>query len=150
MRLRISLVFVSCEATMPLIGMTVGQTVGKAIGSRADYLAGAALATLGAYLLLDTDETDNATLLARAHGLAVIGLGLSISLDELAIGFGAGLLRLPLLWAILLLAAQALLAVQIGLRVGARLSEQRREQAERLAGLALVLLGVAFLAERVF
>ncbi|MDX6539508.1 MAG: manganese efflux pump family protein, partial [Gaiellales bacterium] len=142
MRLRVSLVFMGCEAAMPLIGIAIGQAVGEAIGSRADYLAGAALAALGAYLLLANDDDDNAALLARAHGLAVIGLGISVSLDELAIGFGAGLLHLPLVWAILLLATQSLLAVQIGLRVGARLSAHHREQAERLAGVALLLLGV--------
>jgi putative Mn2+ efflux pump MntP len=148
-RLRVSLVFVTCEAAMPLIGIAIGRAVGQAIGSRADYLAGAALAALGAYLLLFEEDADNAAVLARAHGLALIGLGISVSLDELAIGFGAGLLHLPLLWAILLLAAQSLLAVQLGLRVGAGLSERGREQAERLAGTALVLLGVIVLAEQI-
>ena len=33
---------------------------------------------------------------ARARGLAVLALGLSISIDELAIGFSVGRLRLPL------------------------------------------------------
>ena len=149
MRLRVCLVFVGLEAAMPLLGIAGGQAVGHAVGTRADYLAGAGLLALGLYLLLADDEGESASVLARAHGIAVIGLGISISLDELAIGFSAGLLHLPLLWAVILIAAQALAAVQLGLRVGDRLSEHYREQAERLAGVALLLLGVILLAERI-
>ena len=69
-------------------------------------------------------------------------LGLSISLDELAIGFGVGLLRLPLLLLIALIAIQAFLAAQLGMRLGSRLAENARWAAERLAG-ALLLLAAA-------
>jgi manganese efflux pump family protein len=150
-RLRVSLVFVGFEAAMPLVGIGVGQAIGHAVGSLADYLASAALLALGAFLLFGDadDETDAAAMLARARGLAVIGLGISISLDELAIGFSIGLLRLPLAWAIGLIAAQALLAAQLGLRLGARLGKHLRERAERIAGLALIVLGVIFLTERI-
>lgn len=74
---------------------------------------------------------------------------MSISLDERAIGFSVGLLHLPLAWAIVLIGSQALLAAQLGLRFGARLGERVRERAERAAGLALVALGIVFLAERI-
>jgi putative Mn2+ efflux pump MntP len=150
-RLRVSLVLVGFEAAMPLVGIGVGQAIGQTVGFLADYVASAALLGLGAYLLFGDgdDETDTAGTLARARGLAVIGLGISISLDELAIGFSIGLLRLPLGWAIGLIAAQALLAAQLGLRLGTRLGEHLRERAERFAGLALIALGVTFLAERI-
>jgi putative Mn2+ efflux pump MntP len=149
-RLRVSLVLAAFEAAMPLVGIGAGQAIGRALGSLADYLAGAALLALGAYLLLaHDDDARTAARLTHAHGLAVIGLGVSISLDELAIGFSAGLLHLPLAWAIVLIAAQALLAAQLGLRFGARLGEQIRERTEWIAGLALIALGIAFLAARV-
>jgi hypothetical protein len=47
-----------------------------------------------------------------------------------------------------LIGAQAFLVAQLGLRLGARLNERAREGAERLAGLALLGLGVLFLVER--
>jgi putative Mn2+ efflux pump MntP len=150
-RLTMSLVFVGFEALMPLAGIGAGHAVGRAVGSFGDYLASATLLALGAFLLIGGggEEAETAAMLARAHGLAVIGLGVSISLDELAIGFGIGLLHLPLAWAIILIAAQALLAAQLGLRLGTKLGEHIRERAERFAGVALIALGIAFVAARI-
>jgi putative Mn2+ efflux pump MntP len=96
-----------------------------------------ALIALGVYLLAadEHDETARARTLARTHGLAVVGLGLSISLDELAIGFSIGVVHLPLAPAIALIAAQAFVAAQFGMRLGSQLSERAREGAERAAGI---------------
>jgi putative Mn2+ efflux pump MntP len=86
---------------------------------------------------------------ARVHGLAVIGLGLSISLDELAIGFTIGLLGLPIVLIVILIGLQAFIAAQLGHRLGARLGERVAEGAEKLAGIALVALGAALLVQQV-
>ena len=51
MRRRVSLVFVGFETAMPLLGIAIGKAVRDALGGRADYLAGAALMTLGVYLM---------------------------------------------------------------------------------------------------
>jgi manganese efflux pump family protein len=80
--------------------------------------------------------------------VAAIVFGLSISIDELAIGFTLGLLRVPVVVAIVVVAAQAFGLAQLGLRLGGRLNERARESAERLAGLALTALGVTLLAEK--
>ena len=148
-RLRVSLLFALFEGTMPLVGFLIGAGVGGAIGGRADYIAGGLLIALGGYMLWPRDESDElakAAMLARTHGLAVIGLGIGISLDELAIGFSVGLLRLSIILAAIIIGAQAFVAAQIGVRLGARLGEQIRERAEQLAGLVLLALGVVFLA----
>ena len=70
-------------------------------------------------------------------------LGLSISLDELAIGFGLGLLHLPTLAALGLIGrAQAFLVAQLGLRLERRVGETVREGAETLAGVGLIAIGI--------
>ena len=75
-------------------------------------------------------------------------LGLSISLDELAIGFTLGLLGLPVGLVIALIAVQAFLFTQLGLRLGHRLGSGFGEAAERIAGVALSALAIALLTEK--
>ncbi len=149
-RLRLSLIMASFEALMPLVGLVIGAALGTALGASAEYVASAALVTIGAYLILsDDDEAHSVATLATLRGSALLALGFAISLDELAIGFSLGLLDLPIAWTIALLAVQAFVAAQIGLALGARLGERVREAAERTAGTALLVLGLVFFAEAI-
>lgn len=78
---------------------------------------------------------------------STVVLGLSVSLDELAVGFTLGLLRLPTLLVVVPIGVQAFVLSQLGLRLGARVGSDVREGAERLAGLGLIALGLG-LADR--
>ncbi len=149
-RLRVSALFTFFEATMPLVGLALGAPLGQAIGKAADYVAIGVLLAFGLYTLLGSDQREERTLarFAEVRGPGALLLGLSISLDELAIGFTLGLLRLPVALVIVLIAVQAFLATQLGLRLGSRLSDRLRELAERLAGLALTTLALVLLAQK--
>jgi putative Mn2+ efflux pump MntP len=149
-RRRVSLVFTAFETGMPLIGLALGAPLGRAVGSAADFIAVAVLIAFGLYTLLGSEAGEERALAAFAdpRGAAVLLLGVSISLDELAIGFTLGLLRLPVVPVIVLIAVQALAVTQLGLRLGGRLGEHRREMAERLAGVALTGLALVLLAEK--
>jgi putative Mn2+ efflux pump MntP len=148
-RWRISAIFVIFEAGMPLIGLGIGAPLAHAIGGVADYLAAAALISVGAWMLLAReDDEGKAQQLLSKRGVAVISLGLAISTDELAIGFSLGLTRLPVVAVILAIAIQALLASQLGLALGGRIGERWREAAERLAGLALAALGIFLVIDK--
>jgi manganese efflux pump family protein len=149
-RLRISLVFMVFEGGMPLAGLGLGSALAHGIGHIADYLAAAAVTGIGLWMLLshDEDEESKAARITTSRGLALLGLGISISLDELAIGFSIGLTRLPVVIVIIAIAVQAFLAAQLGLATGARIAERWRERAERLAGIALTLLGIYLIVER--
>jgi putative Mn2+ efflux pump MntP len=149
-RLRVTALFTAFEMGMPLVGLVLGQALGAVLGRLAEYGAIALLAALGVYLLWPKDEEgveERLQQLARAHGVAAIGLGLSISLDELAIGFTLGLLHQPLALVVVLMGAQALIVTQLGLRLGRRVGERVREGAERLAGGILLALAVVVLVE---
>jgi len=149
-RLRISLVFVIFEGGMPLIGLALGSALARGIGHIADYLAAAAVIGIGIWMVLarDEDEEDKAGRIMTSRGLALVGLGISISLDELAIGFGIGLVRLPVGAVIAAIALQAFVAAQLGLAIGAKIAERWRERAERAAGIALILLGAYLIAQQ--
>jgi putative Mn2+ efflux pump MntP len=150
-RLKASLLMSSFEMAMPIVGLLLGRGLGAAIGGVAGYIAAAALGTLGLWMLLSDDEaeTENVGALSRRSGLALLGLGIGISLDELAIGFTIGLLQLSIVLAVILIGLQAFLLAQLGLRLGARLGEAVREWAERLAGLALLGLAVLVIVEKI-
>jgi manganese efflux pump family protein len=97
-------------------------------------------------MLVEGDEdAEKRPLLGRSL-VATIALGLSVSLDELAIGFTLGLLRVPLIPVIVLIAAMAFLASQAGLRLGARIGKEIAERAETVAGVALALIATGLLA----
>ena len=133
---------------MPLIGLAVGGGLARVIGAAADYVAAAAVIALGAWMLLGPEDDEAAARLASAGGPAVIALGLSISLDELAIGFSLGLTRLPVAPVIVAIAIQAVVASQLGLALGKVISERFREHAEQAAGIALIALGGYLIVER--
>jgi putative Mn2+ efflux pump MntP len=148
-RLRASLVMAGFEAAMPIVGLFAGRGVGAAAGRVGDYVAAGVLFALGAWMLLgDEDGAETAARLGRGGLVALAGLGLAVSLDELAMGFSIGLLHRSIALAVLLIAAQAFVVAQLGLRLGARVGARGRDWAERLAAVAVIGLGALVLAER--
>ena len=152
-RLRVALVFTAFEAGMPIAGMLIGRAAGAFLGAWAGY-GGIAFVFLAGALLLrpgqkEGDETRRLGLLAHARGLAILDLGLSISIDELTIGLSAGLLGLSILLTVVWIGVQAFVAAQIGLRLGASLGEKFRERAEWVAGVALILVALVLLVLRI-
>ena len=149
-RLRVSLLMSSFEMAMPVVGLLVGRALGAIVGGAADYVAIAVLGLLGIWMLRSDDDTEGERVgaLVSGHGLALLALGLSISLDELTIGFTIGLLHLSLWLAVVLIGAQAFLFAQIGMRLGSRLNETLRERAEQLAAVALLGLAVLLAIEK--
>ncbi len=149
LRLRVSLVFVLFEGGMPLIGLGLGSALAQGIGQVANYLAAAAVIGIGGWMLFArSGAAERAARLLSSHGLALAGLGISISLDELAIGFSIGLIHLPVTALIVAIAAQAFLAAQLGLALGARIAERWRELAEKGAGIVLIVLGIYLATEQ--
>jgi manganese efflux pump family protein len=151
-RIRVTVLFTGFEMGMPVVGIVLGAVAGNLVGKAADYLAIVILIGLGVFMFWPRrdgrDEPARLGLLARTRGLAAIGLGISISLDELAIGFTLGLLRFPVVLVIALIGIQTLIVTQAGLRLGSRIGEAVRERAEQLAGVVLAVLGVVLLGQR--
>jgi putative Mn2+ efflux pump MntP len=145
--LRISLIFVIFEGGMPLIGLGLGRALAQGIGHVASFLAAAAVVGIGAWMLV-TDEDEKADRVISTRGMALVALGISISLDELAIGFSIGLARLPVTAIVIAIAVQAFLAAQLGLALGSRIGERWRERAGRIAGIALILLGAYLVTDQ--
>ena len=152
-RVRLALTFAVAEGLMPAVGLLIGRPLGEAVGRWDVYAAAALLIVTGLWMLREGlaeddersggDERAQIMRLASAQGLSLAGLALSVSLDELAVGFSFGILRIALLPALVAIALQALLLSLCGLWLGRRVGRALGERAEMLSGVVLCLLGIA-------
>jgi putative Mn2+ efflux pump MntP len=126
-QLRLSALLRSSRAVCQRSGSCSGHPPGEALGPTADYLAIVILIGFGTYTLLRGGGDDaRAARMTTAHGPTLILIGLSVSLDELAVGFTLGLLRVPMLPFLVAIGLQAFDASQVGFGLGASMSERFR------------------------
>lgn len=144
--LRIGITFACFEGLMPLVGLLIGQQLGTVIGRYTTYgaasiLIGIGIAGLREALTDDDDDPNIPTLQLASRPLVLIAL--SISVDELAVGFALGVLHIALGPALAYIALQAFVLTFVGLLIGGRLGARLQERAELAAGIVLLVLGVA-------
>jgi manganese efflux pump family protein len=155
-RLRIAAVVAAAEGLMPAVGILLGLPLGHVLGESAGYVAGALLMGIGGWMWWHQqrerargdnveDEAAKIMTMTTASTWRLLGLALSISLDELAVGLSFGLLDLPLIPILVLIALQALLVSLAGQWIGRNVGQQLGPYAEQLVGPVLCLLGVWFL-----
>jgi putative Mn2+ efflux pump MntP len=144
--LAVGLTFAFFEGLMPVVGLVIGAHLVRAAGELAGYLAAILLLVVGGLAIkeaLSDDEEDEEKPPPQGHRLALMGL--SVSLDELAVGFSLGVLKLPLVAALGYIGVQAFGLTFIGLALGRRLGARLGDWAELASGIVLTLLGIAFL-----
>lgn len=148
-RWRVSLVLASCQVGAMLAGLALGAELAGVIGAPASYVGAGIFILLGSVLLLDRDTSEVERVRKRMseNVFGLIGLGLSISPDELAAGFGLGLAHLPVVAGFVAIGCQGVVASQLGLFVGSRIGTRFHEVAGRLAAAGLVLIGLYQLIE---
>ncbi|MGI8857915.1 MAG: manganese efflux pump MntP [Thermomicrobiales bacterium] len=150
--LRVGLTFALCEGLMPVIGLLIGKRLGTSLGEIATYSAAAILIVIGGLeireAIVDDDDDDDSAPLPDDRTRPLIFTGLSVSLDELAVGFALGVLHVSLGPALAYIAVQAFALTFVGLLIGQRLGTALGERAELAAGIVLALLGIAiFISE---
>ncbi|MCZ8516595.1 manganese efflux pump [Paenibacillus filicis] len=149
-KLKIALVFACAEALMPLIGLLIGNSSGQLMGHWSSIVGGILLLAVAVWLIFFEDEEEEEEKLERnLVGWTLLVTALSISLDELAVGFSIGLIGVPIALTIVLIAVQAFVFTSIGLAFGAKLKPLLGEWSEKLAGTVLGLLGLWILGEAV-
>jgi putative Mn2+ efflux pump MntP len=126
------------------VGLLLGRGAAQAVGGLAEWIGLGCLAAVGVWLLVERDEPPPSVELRLG---ALLLLGVAVSVDELALGFSFGLLRIGILWAVVLIAAQAVVGSQLGFRLGAS-AARTGQLAERLAGVALLVVACVLAARR--
>lgn len=146
---KVGLTFALFEGLMPVIGLFIGRYLSVAVGAVAEYVAALVLIFLGGKAikeaLADDEEADS----PLQDGKSLILSGLSVSLDELAVGFSLGVLHVAVGLALGYIAVQAFALTFIGLSLGQRMGKHFGERAELMSGLVLVLLGLALLVNQI-
>ena len=129
---------------MPIIGLVVGARLSHSFGIFADYGAGVLLIIVGALAIREAISDDDEKT-PSVQGPQLLLTALSVSLDELAVGFSLGVLHVSLAPALAYIALQALGVTLLGLSFGQHIGSQFGERAELVSGIFLTLLGVGLI-----
>jgi putative Mn2+ efflux pump MntP len=140
-RVRAAAGFALFEGLMPLVGFFLGAAV-SGVGAEIATVAGiVVLFGVGAWMIWESisGDDDREPAVETLGGLVLTAL--SVSMDELAVGFSMGALGLPVGLAVALIAAQAFGVTLLGMALGNRIGEHVAERGETVAG--VVLCGLA-------
>jgi manganese efflux pump family protein len=148
-RLRVGASFALFEGGMPLVGFVIGRGAGGVLGDAASLMGIVVLFGVGAWMVYEAIAGDEKAHVDVEDWRGLVLTSISVSLDELAIGFGMGALGLPILVTVILIAAHAFVLTLVGTAVGNRIGERLAERAELAAGLVLCGLAVVLLGEKV-
>jgi len=140
-RWKVGLTLSTFETLMPLIGLVVGHLLGRKLGPYAEAVGAVLLIGVGLYLLLFENEESH-DFGRPLMGWLLVWTALSVSLDELAVGFSISLVGLPILLTVFLIGIQAFVLSWIGLSIGRKIKPYTGEWTEKLGAAALILLGL--------
>jgi putative Mn2+ efflux pump MntP len=141
-----AIAFALCETVMPLAGLALGHAVADLAGSWAEEMGIAVLALCGLLIIVLSLRGKEAEE-SWAGNLALAGLPLSLSLDNLAAGVGLGSLGFPLVASALIIGVVSGSLCALGLFAGTRIRRWVPERSELWSGIYLVVLAVGRLLE---
>ncbi|KPV44915.1 manganese efflux pump MntP family protein [Alicyclobacillus ferrooxydans] len=138
--LQIAFLFALFEALMPILGIFLGDEVARLIGNHARYVGVGLLAAVGVYFFLKASDEQKADEQREPSlpGVKSIILAIALSLDNLTVGFGLGMLDVPLTLAAIAFGCISLVMTYVGLEIGRFLGKKVAVSADKLSGIVLV------------
>lgn len=142
-RWQVTAVFGVFEAGMPVVGLVAGKAVAHAVAGVAPAIGGVTVGLLGVYTVVSSLRGAKDQLGGNRLGFGrIVVLGILLSLDNLAVGFALGSLRLSLVLVFVVIGAVSVALSLLGLELGGRLGERVGERGELVGGIALMVVGV--------
>lgn len=143
LRLRIAVIFGLFEAAMPLVGLLLGQSAADTLGTHAKLVAGLLLCAVGGYSVLrELVDRSPAEGSGPPSTTRLLVLGVTLSVDNLAIGFALGSYHVNVVLAALVIGGFSVALTLLGLELGERLGERLGRRSELVSGLLLVAIGI--------
>jgi manganese efflux pump family protein len=145
-QLQIVIAFGVCDAVAPLIGLLIGKSLLEIIGPWVEHLGPLLLCAYGVYVIYiakrcagtETGETDR---------WMVLGLPLSLSLDNLIAGTTLGMIGFPILLSVTIIGVMSSLLSLAGLRLGHTALNFLRIRADLISGVVLVVIALTFVVQ---
>jgi putative Mn2+ efflux pump MntP len=136
-----------CDGLAPLVGLLIGKSLVRYVGWWTEYFGPLALFAYGLYVIYvakrcadrETQEPDR---------WVVLGLPLSLSLDNLIAGASLGMVGFPLLLSVAVIGSMSALMSLAGLRLGRVAVNILRLNTELLGGVVLVFIALALALEK--
>lgn len=145
---RLGFAFAGSEIAMQAIGYALGSGAGRMLGEIATYAGLVLLAGIGAFMIRSSFKHEAAEKFDVTRGTGLVMTSLSISLDSLGVGIALPGVAIPLVPLLITVSITTTTFTFIGLAFGARLGERYERNAERTAGVLLILLAGAFAIEQ--
>lgn len=143
---QIVLAFGVCDALAPLVGLLIGKSIIAYVGAWAEHLGPLLLCAYGAYVIYLARRCTGKEAAAESRWL-VLGVPLSLSLDNLVAGTSLGMIGFPLLVSVAVIGAMSSLMSLAGLLLGKTAISYLRLKSEVFGGVALVFIGITLALE---
>ena len=130
---------------MYVIGKLSGAALAGMFSKYGTYLSAVILFGVGAHMIYSSFKPLHLREGNPTTGLQLILLSIATSLDALAVGFGFGILGRAVLLPAIIIGVIAFAMTIIGMRLGKTFSSAVEKEAEILAGVILIFLGVKML-----
>jgi manganese efflux pump family protein len=138
--LRIAVVFGFWDGLSPLVGLLIGRYFGQEIGPAADILGPIVLLVYGLYLVVRSLQTEAPEDLDER--MALFGIPLSLSLDNLLAGTGLGMLGFSPVFTAAVFGTITALMTFVGLQLGGVAARFIPIRSDLLSGMGLSIMAV--------
>ena len=142
---QIVLAFGFCDGLAPLLGLLMGQSIVAYLGPWVEQLGPLVLCAYGVYVIYLARRHEEKEAEQEAHWM-VLGLPLSLSLDNLVAGASLGMIGFPVVISVAVIGALSALMSLAGLLLG-RKAKHLVLKSELLGGVALVLIALVMAFE---
>jgi putative Mn2+ efflux pump MntP len=146
--LRTGAIFGGIETLTPLIGWGLGRAASRYVEAFDHWVAFVLLAGIGIKMIWDGFGRDEEAEKPQSHSFLVLAItAVGTSIDALAVGVTLALIGASILVNALAIGAATFTMTTIGVMAGHRLGARFGKHAEVAGGVALILIGIAILAE---
>ena len=148
-QLQIVIAFGVCDALAPLIGLLIGKSLLEFIGPWVEHLGPLLLCAYGVYVIYIAQRYAGKEA-GDADRWMVLGLPLSLSLDNLVAGTTLGMVGFPLLLSVAIIGAMSALFAFVGLKLGTTAVKLLPVRAELISGVVLIFIALTFVVQDLF